>query len=276
MAVTNRLQNEIEHSRAIHPHAEEVWGWASPAGQLRATRRGELLARYGELAPGKTALEIGCGTGLFTEKLAASGATLTAIDLSEDLLQKARQRKIRNCTILAADAHHLAFADNTFDAVCGSSILHHLDLEQALREAYRVLRPNGRLAFAEPNMLNPQIFVQKNIPWIKRWLGDSPDERALIRWSTQELLRRIGFREIEVFPVDFLHPATPRLLIPYVQSLGTVLEKLPGTREIAEALSLSVKTVETHRHTIKRKLALETNAQLVQYALRWHGSHAGW
>ena len=48
-----------------------------------------------------------------------------------------------------------------------------------------------------------------------------------------------------------------------------------GTREIAEALSLSVKTVETHRHTIKRKLALETNAQLVQYALRWHGSHAG-
>jgi DNA-binding NarL/FixJ family response regulator len=49
-----------------------------------------------------------------------------------------------------------------------------------------------------------------------------------------------------------------------------------GTREIAEALSLSVKTVEAHRQTIKRKLALETNAQLVQYALRWHGTHAGW
>ena len=47
-----------------------------------------------------------------------------------------------------------------------------------------------------------------------------------------------------------------------------------GTREIAEALSLSVKTVETHRHTIKRKLALETNAQLVRYALRWHGTHS--
>jgi DNA-binding NarL/FixJ family response regulator len=48
-----------------------------------------------------------------------------------------------------------------------------------------------------------------------------------------------------------------------------------GTREIADALSLSVKTVETHRQTIKRKLALETNAQLVQYALKWHGTHAG-
>jgi DNA-binding NarL/FixJ family response regulator len=49
-----------------------------------------------------------------------------------------------------------------------------------------------------------------------------------------------------------------------------------GTREIAEALSLAVKTVEAHRQTIKRKLALETNAQLVQYALKWHGTHAGW
>jgi len=48
-----------------------------------------------------------------------------------------------------------------------------------------------------------------------------------------------------------------------------------GTREIAENLSLSVKTVETHRLTIKRKLALDTNAQLVQYAIKWHSSHAG-
>jgi DNA-binding NarL/FixJ family response regulator len=48
-----------------------------------------------------------------------------------------------------------------------------------------------------------------------------------------------------------------------------------GTREIADNLSLSVKTVETHRLTIKRKLALETNAQLVQYAIKWHGTPSG-
>ena len=49
-----------------------------------------------------------------------------------------------------------------------------------------------------------------------------------------------------------------------------------GTREIAEALSLSVKTIEAHRQTIKRKLALQTNAQLVRYALKWHGTHTAW
>jgi DNA-binding NarL/FixJ family response regulator len=48
-----------------------------------------------------------------------------------------------------------------------------------------------------------------------------------------------------------------------------------GTREIADRLSLSIKTVETHRLTIKRKLSLDTNSQLVQYAIKWHGPTAG-
>ncbi|MEJ0098876.1 MAG: response regulator transcription factor [Pseudomonadota bacterium] len=48
-----------------------------------------------------------------------------------------------------------------------------------------------------------------------------------------------------------------------------------GTREIAERLSLSVKTVETHRLAIKRKLTLDTNSQLVQYAIKWHSPSAG-
>jgi len=56
-----------------------------------------------------------------------------------------------------------------------------------------------------------------------------------------------------------------------ISLIGTGL----GTREIAERLSLSVKTVETHRLAIKRKLSLDTNAQLVQYAIKWHGPQAG-
>jgi len=47
-----------------------------------------------------------------------------------------------------------------------------------------------------------------------------------------------------------------------------------GSRDIAQALSLSVKTIESHRLSIKRKLNLTTNAQLVQYAIKWYGSPA--
>jgi DNA-binding NarL/FixJ family response regulator len=48
-----------------------------------------------------------------------------------------------------------------------------------------------------------------------------------------------------------------------------------GTREIANGLSVSVKTIETHRLSIKRKLGLDTNAQLVQYGIKWHGAPSG-
>jgi DNA-binding NarL/FixJ family response regulator len=47
-----------------------------------------------------------------------------------------------------------------------------------------------------------------------------------------------------------------------------------SSREAADALGLSVKTVETHRQSLKRKLNLATNAQLVQYAVNWYSSRS--
>lgn len=59
------------------------------------------------------------------------------------------------------------------------------------------------MVFAEPNMINPQIFVQKNIPFIKKWLGDSPDETAINRWEFSKLLAHIGFNQINIFRMTF-------------------------------------------------------------------------
>ncbi len=89
------------------------------------------------------------------------------------------------------NAYELSYDDAVFDSVVGSSVLHHLEIEKALRDIYRVLKPTGTIYFTEPNMLNPQIAVQKNIPWIKRKLGDSPDETAFFRWP----LRRFSNRQ---------------------------------------------------------------------------------
>ena len=61
-----------------------------------------------------------------------------------------------------------------------------------------------------PNMLNPQIAIQKNVSWVKRKLGDSPDETAFFRWPLQRLLERTGFRDVRIDPFGFLHPKTPR------------------------------------------------------------------
>ena len=64
-------------------------------------------------------------------------------------------------------------AQGPFDAIVGSSVLHHLELRPALERIFQLLRPGGWMSFAEPNMLNPQIVIQKNVDWIKRRAGDS-------------------------------------------------------------------------------------------------------
>lgn len=107
-----------------------------------------------------------------------------------------------------------------FDAVIGSSVLHHLDIKPALATIYKLLKLNGILSFAEPNMLNPQIAIQKNISWIKRKMGDSPDETAFLRSDISRLLSSAGFIDIKVSPFDWLHPATPPKLINSINKMG--------------------------------------------------------
>jgi SAM-dependent methyltransferase len=231
-------RTELEHDRNIADRAEEIWGWASEAGQLRAERRADLLVARAGIVEGLNVLEIGCGTGVFTAKLAVTAANLTATDISGELLKKARERA-PNVRFQIADAEGMPFAEGVFDGVVGSSILHHLNLEAALREICRVLKPGGRLAFAEPNMLNPQVMLQKNIPMLKKRLGDTPHETAFLRGHLARTLKENGFREVRIEPFDFLHPSTPALLISLVQRVGSFLERVPLCREIAGSLIIS-------------------------------------
>lgn len=234
--------SEIAHSQKIAADAESIWGWSSPAGQRRVKRRSELLAQLSGFSTARQVLELGCGTGLFTENFADSGAPfLAAADISPELLHLARRRLSRlPCVkLLLADCESLPFRDESFDAVVGSSILHHLQIGRVMPEIRRVLRPGGKLAFAEPNMLNPQIMIQKNVPFVKRWLGDSRDERAFFRWSLKRLLQRQGFKDVWITPYDFLHPLTPKALVSWVERLGRTLERVPVFREIAGSLVIA-------------------------------------
>ncbi|MBI4369202.1 MAG: methyltransferase domain-containing protein [Elusimicrobia bacterium] len=234
--MTQRLLNEIHHSAQIKHRAEEIWGWMTPAGHRRAHRRARYFIDLTGMSAAHRVLEIGCGTGIFSEKISRTGARIVATDASADLLELARKKSIGNCSFEEADATRLPCAGGTFDIVCGSSILHHLDLRPALAEIYRVLKSGGQAVFAEPNMMNPQILIQKNIPCVKKWMGESPDETAFFRWPLKRLLLRCGFSNVSVEPYDFLHPAFPAAFVPTLDNMLPLFERVPFFKEIAGSL----------------------------------------
>ncbi len=242
-----RSTHEIEHGKVLAAHdPEAAWGWATPAGQLRARRRVELIARGGRLGPGVRVLEIGCGTGNFTERFAEYGANILAVDISPDLLARARARGLPPEQVrFECKPFEECELDGPFDAVIGSSILHHLDIAASLRKIRQLLRPGGFLSFAEPNMLNPQVFAERKFRFLRKvfWYV-SPDETAFVRWRFGAQLKACGFDRIEITPFDWLHPATPAGAIPMVNGLGRFLEILPLAREFAGSLHIAARRPE--------------------------------
>jgi malonyl-CoA O-methyltransferase len=109
---------------------------------------------------GLEVLDLGCGTGRHTLWLANAGASVTAIDFSEGMMEKARAKpgaeKVR---FLVHDLHErLPFDDGSFDRVVSGLVLEHLhDMAPFFSEAHRVLKPGGR---AVVSGMHPAMFLR--------------------------------------------------------------------------------------------------------------------
>jgi SAM-dependent methyltransferase len=111
-----------------------VWGFAREAVELLAPQAGERI------------LDIGCGTGQLTREIANSGAHVTGIDRSPEMIAGAR-RNFPDVEFAAADAVTLPFQNGSFDAVFSNAALHWVrDAAAAAAGIAGALRPGGRLA----------------------------------------------------------------------------------------------------------------------------------
>ncbi|MEW6335705.1 MAG: class I SAM-dependent methyltransferase [Thermodesulfobacteriota bacterium] len=244
MSGDERLQNERRHGEFIRAHGEELWNWSSPAGKRRWARRCRLFQEFIGNRRGRV-LEIGCGTGLFTRELARTANTILAIDVSDALIRTARARvPSANVAFIVGDACRTGFRSGSVDFVVGSSSLHHLEVGRALAEWIRILKPGGGMLFTEPNMMNPQVALTKNLPYIRRLAGESPDETAFFRGRIAERLRGAGFVDVLAEPFDFIHPRTPAWLLEPLERWGAGIEKLPLLREIAGSLRIQCRKAE--------------------------------
>lgn len=112
-----------------------------------------FVAKYGEdvlgwLAPQKDEhiLDVGCGTGTLTKKIAESGAVVTGIDASPDMIAKAKEA-YNNIVFFVKDATDFSF-DEQFDAVFSNATFHWIkDQQQLLQCIYNNLKQGGRLVY---------------------------------------------------------------------------------------------------------------------------------
>ena len=113
---------------------------------LRQLKR---IIKPDKIKQGSTVLDCGCGTGRGALKFAKMGCRVTASDISSKMVQKTVENA-KNLEFevegVTADCISLPFKDNSFDFVTLSAALHHIEeVDKALKEFYRVLKPGGAL-----------------------------------------------------------------------------------------------------------------------------------
>ncbi len=164
------MQTKQEREQAFHDTAfadstrAPVWGFYRITRASRLAFR-ELLVAEG--LAGKRVLEYGSGASAQAFFLAQQGASVTGIDISPVAVEQGRQRAASEqlegrIEFRVMDAERLDFESGAFDLVCGSAVLHHLDLSLAYPEIARVLRPGGAAIFVEPLGHNPLINAYRN------------------------------------------------------------------------------------------------------------------
>jgi SAM-dependent methyltransferase len=186
-----------------------------------------MLALAGDVA-GRRILDAGCGSGPLIAALRERGAIVTGIDKSAGMLEIARRRLGDDADLQVAElGRPLPFADDTFDDVTGSLVLHYLeDWGPALAELRRVLKPGGRLMVSVNHPLpenqwhrqaglEPDYFATYS--YTVEWTAGG--QAAVLRFWTRPLhamtdaFTAAGFR-IAVISEPAVAPDTRRELLP--------------------------------------------------------------
>ncbi len=117
----------------------------------------------------KVVLDLGCGSGYGTERISNVARTTYGVDISQEAVDYARDKYRKdNLHFQKVDIdEHLPFADNTFDVVLSFQVIEHVQDDEAyVRQANRVLAPNGVFVVITPDRKNRLLPGQR--PW-NRW-----------------------------------------------------------------------------------------------------------
>lgn len=218
-------------------------GWPEPLDSLGIRRRLDLLDGIRPLRGGRI-LDVGCGNGSYTERLAEGFDAVAGVEVEPDRLAEFQARvsarpDADRFDLRLETAEALSDPDGSFDAVIAIETLEHVvDDAQAAAEAFRVLRPGGALYITVPNRGFPfetHSFVIRGRERRSKWYPFVPWIRPLHqRISTARNFRPPDLRRL-LAPAGFVEVGTTFMMPPlerwgpgrYLRPLVHALERTP-------------------------------------------------
>src|SRR4051794_3545153 len=161
--------------RAMERSREAYWLRYPATSPVKLRWRALTVRHCFHVLPGESILELGAGSGLWTEHLTSALRAenpVTAAVFNPDYSELAIKRGLANTEVVLLDDLN-ALPAESFDYVVGTAILCHDRYAENLRHIHRVLKPGGQLLFFEANYWNPQVLAKSVIPAVGRWAGNA-------------------------------------------------------------------------------------------------------
>jgi len=143
-------------------------------------------------------LELGCGSGGFSEMIADKVGHLTAADLAPEMIAKAKEKlsQFGNVEVQVEDCYNTSFEDNTFDAILMVNLLHIVkEPVTVLRENARVLRGGGRVVVVDYTGYGMPFLSKMSLGfrYVKKWHSPMPYSRNFSLDRLAGIVKQAGF-----------------------------------------------------------------------------------
>ena len=193
---------------------ESPWTTFNTNGQHQIFKLFEQLVKPQDK---EIALDMGCGTGEFSEKLLEYGLTVHSIDISKKAIDYCKEKyKDKHIFFDVQDIEYTSYADESVDVIFFGGVLHHFPhRETVFKEAYRILKKNGRIFAFDPNYYNLVIWIYREKLGIKT--QKTENEVLLKAEEIEQELKKTEFSEIIVKSTSHMTFGTGyfKKLVPY-------------------------------------------------------------